>query len=273
MKMVALAALAEEAGRVALVSPLLTTLYTTAVLRAAEGEAATAALQRVAGGAAAALAVTNADGSWAPGDSDVSATAAGRAVELNGTASFVQDARKVAWFVVSASGPAGVGLFAVDADAPGVTIQPDHIVDLTRDQARVSFRRTAVSAERVIAAPGHGADVLARALPTLLTVTAADMCGAAEWQLQTSTAYAQMRTQFEHPIGFFQAVKHPLVNMMLAIDQARSLVYNAACALDTDPEDAERAPAGQVERPDMKPPSVPGVPVQLHGGIGFHLGV
>jgi alkylation response protein AidB-like acyl-CoA dehydrogenase len=116
------------------VSPLLTTLYTTAGARR-RGRPRRPRCSAVEL-ADAQNAVTNAEGSWAPGDSDVSATAAGRAVELNGTASFVQDARKVPWFVVSASGPAGVGLFAVDADAPGVTIQPDHIVDLTRDQAR-----------------------------------------------------------------------------------------------------------------------------------------
>jgi len=269
MKMVALAALAEEAGRVALVAPLLTTLYATAVLRAAAGAAATAALRRIAGGAAAALAATNAEGSWEPGDTDVTATAAGAGVELNGTASFVQDARKVSWFVVSAAAPGGVGLFAVDADAPGVTIAPDHIVDLTRDQARVSFQRSAVPAAGVIAAPGVGADVLARALPALLTIAAADMCGAAEWQLQTSAAYARIRTQFDRPIGFFQAVKHPLVNMMLAIDQARSLVYNAACAIDTDPPDAERcARLAKSSASDMAG-FCSGRSVQLHGGIGF----
>jgi alkylation response protein AidB-like acyl-CoA dehydrogenase len=238
MKMVAVAALAEEAGRVALVSPLLATLNATCVVREATSEAATACLARIAGGASAALAVTNADGSWEPGDTDVTAAPAGAGVELNGTASFVQDARKASLFVVSARGPAGVGLFAVDADAPGVTIAPDHIVDLTRDQARLSLARVGVPSANVIVPPGEGADVLARAMPALLTIAAADMCGAGEWQLQTTAAYAQVRTQFERPLGFFQAVKHPLVNMMLAIDQARSLVYTAACAIDSEPQHA-----------------------------------
>jgi alkylation response protein AidB-like acyl-CoA dehydrogenase len=269
MKMVAVAALAEEAGRVALVSPLLTSLYATCVLREAPGEAAVAGLQRLAGGAAAALAVTNADGSWEPGDTDVTASAAGAGVELSGTASFVQDARKAAWFVAAARGAAGVGLFAVDADAPGVTIEPDHIVDLTRDQARVSLQRVRVPVERVIAAPGRGAEVLRRALPALLTIAAADMCGAGEWQLQTTTAYARMRTQFDRPLGFFQAVKHPLVNMMLAIDQARSLTYTAACAIDSEPEQAERyARMAKASAADMAA-FCSGRSVQLHGGIGF----
>jgi len=46
-----------------------------------------------------------------------------------------------------------------------------------------------------------------------------------------------------HPIrtslGFFQAVKHPLVDVMIQIDEAKSLVYNAACAIDHEPQRAE----------------------------------
>jgi alkylation response protein AidB-like acyl-CoA dehydrogenase len=269
MKMVAVAALAEEAGRVALVSPLITTLYATCVLRAATGPGAAACLQRIARGAGAALAITNADGSWSPDDTGVTASATDGGVELNGTACFVQDARKVAFFVVSARGADGVGLFAVEADAPGVRIEPDHIVDLTRDQAHVELQHVRVPTARTVAPPGAGAAALADAMPALLTIAAADLCGAAEWQLQTTAAYARVRQQFDRPIGFFQAVKHPLVNMMLAIDQARSLVYNAACAIDTEPERAERcARMAKSSASDMAT-FCSGRSVQLHGGIGF----
>jgi alkylation response protein AidB-like acyl-CoA dehydrogenase len=71
---------------------------------------------------------------------------------------------------------------------------------------------------------------------------AADVIGAAEWQLQTTTEYARTRTQFERPLGFFQAVKHPLVNVMIQIDEAKSLVYNAACAIDHEPNAQRNMP-------------------------------
>ena len=49
-----------------------------------------------------------------------------------------------------------------------------------------------------------------------------------------------------HPIrtslGFFQAVKHPLVNVMIQIDEAKSLVYNAACAIDHEPNAQRNMP-------------------------------
>jgi alkylation response protein AidB-like acyl-CoA dehydrogenase len=269
MKMVAVAALAEEAGRVALVSPLISTVMATLVLRECQSAAATAALERIVGGTATSLAITNARGSWAAEDTDVTATADGDGVRLQGTASFVQDARKARTFVVAARGPGGVGLYVVDADAPGVAVHPDQIVDLTRDQARVAFDGVRVAADRVAAAGDAGGAALRRAQPALLTVVAADMCGAGEWQLQTTNGYAQMRKQFDRPLGFFQAVKHPIVNMMLAIDQARSLVYNAACAIDAEPEAAERyARMAKASASDMAA-LCSGRSVQLHGGIGF----
>lgn len=269
MRMVAVAALAEEMGRVSLVSPLMTTMLATCVLRAAETPGAHAALQRVIAGDAAALAITDAAGSWESEHTGVSAKAGKAGVTLDGSAYFVQDARKVGFFVVAARSGKKIGLYVVDADAPGVTIHPDRIVDLTRDQAHVSFENVAVAAEGVVAPPGEGDGVLRQSLPSLLSVVAADMCGAGEWQLQTTTAYAQVRKQFDRPIGFFQAVKHPLVNMMLKIDEARSLVYAAACAIDSEPGEAERyARMAKASASDMAA-FCSSRSVQLHGGIGF----
>ncbi len=118
---------------------------------------------------------------------------------IDGTAHFVQDARKASFFVVSAAQEKGVGLYAVAADAPGVTIRPDHIVDLTRDQARVTFDRVPVAAAAVVAPPPAGLEALRRATPAMLTIVAADIGGAAEWQLQTTTEYAKVRNQFDRP--------------------------------------------------------------------------
>ena len=89
--------------------------------------------------------------------------------------------------------------------------------------------------QNCVVLPGEGAAVLHRSLPALVTLVAADIAGGCEWLLQTTAEYAKVRVQFDRPIGFFQAVKHPIVNMMIAVDETRSLVYNAACAYDTDP--------------------------------------
>jgi len=269
MKMIAVAAVAEEAGRAALVSPLISTLLATLVVREASGSAVASTVERIVAGTATTLAITNSEGSWESADTDVTARRRGQALTLNGTAYFVQDARKAEQFVVSAKGSGGIGLYLVRADAPGVEVLADRIVDLTRDQGRLQLSNVRIEATQVLAPAGEGAAALQRATPALLTVVAADMCGAAEWQLQTTAAYAQIRKQFDHPLGFFQAVKHPIVNMMLAIDAARSLVYNAAAAIDAEPENAEgfarMAKAAAADAAAF----CSGRSVQLHGGIGF----
>jgi len=259
MPLVAVAALAEELGRAAFPCPLLGTLNASYVLAAA-GSGAGSALEDILAGCSATLAITNAQGAWTVGESDV-AFADGR---LNGTAWYVQDARKADRLLVGASSPAGLSLYWVATDAPGVSVVPDAIVDLTRDQAHVRFDD--VAAQEVT---GEGLEALEQALPAIWTVLSADIVGAAEWQLQTTVEYVSTRQQFDHPLGFFQAVKHPLVDVMVQIDQSKSLVYNAACAFDTEAERAARCAHMAKASASETAAFASGRSVQCHGGIGF----
>ncbi|MDB9918483.1 acyl-CoA/acyl-ACP dehydrogenase [Pseudomonadales bacterium] len=267
MPLVAALALAEEAGRGAFPSPLISTFNTTFVLRECYSAAANDVLAEIAGGKPMSLAITNQQGSWEPTDTDVNIDNG----QLNGNAWFVQDARKAEGLVVSARSAAGVGLYYVATDADGVTIAADGIIDLTRDQAHISFAGvTAIE----VAAPGTGDTALAHALPAIQAVIAADMVGAGEWLLQTTVEYTNTRVQFDRPLGFFQAVKHPLVNVMLDIDRAKSLAYSAACAIDSDPERQEWANTVKLAHMAKANASDMAVfassrAVQFHGGIGF----
>jgi alkylation response protein AidB-like acyl-CoA dehydrogenase len=257
MGLVAAVAVQEEIGRAACPTPLTGTLQATFVLRAAD---ALAQLGRIAEGQSMALALWGEDGSLEAGSTDVTADG----TRLNGTSWYVQDAGKVDGFVVAAKAAAGVGLYYVPRDA--VEVHADRIVDLTRDQGRIVLRDCEAE---VVAEPGQAEAVLARALPALLTLVAADIAGAAEWQLQATAEYAKVRVQFDRPIGFFQAVKHPIVNMMIATDETRSLVYNAACAYDHDPADALRCARMAKSSASDTATFCANRSTQLHGGIGF----
>ena len=262
MSLVAAVALTEEAGKAAFPSPLQTTFNATFVLNACSTEASQTALGDIARGSAATLAITNAQGSWSSSDNSVAVTNG----KLNGTAWFVQDAQKADFYIVAGTADNGIGLYTVPKGANGLTLTPDGIIDLTRDQAHLTFDE--VSATEVCP-PGQGDHALQRALPALLCINAADMVGAGEWLLQTTTEYATTRVQFERPLGFFQAVKHPLVNVMLEIDAAKSLTYNAACAFTEEPEKAEQcARMAKSAASDMAVFSASRA-VQFHGGIGF----
>ncbi len=259
MPLVGVAGLAEELGKAAFPCPLLATLAASYVLTAC-GEQGHGALADIVNGETATLALSNATGSWSPADTNVVAEA-GR---LNGTACFVQDAGKVSRLLVCARSQQSLELYWVAANAAGVQLQQDAILDLTRDQAHIEFRD--VEAQLV---SGAAQDAMDAALPAIWTLLAADMVGAGEWQLQTTVDYVKQRQQFDHPLGFFQAVKHPLVNVMIAIDQAKSLVFNAACAVDCEPEKARQyAHMAKASASDMAV-FASSRSVQCHGGIGF----
>lgn len=259
MPVVAVAGLVEELGRAAFPCPLLSTLNSTFVL-AACGPAAEAALTDIAEGQSASLAITNSQGCWDPGATDVVVENG----KLSGTAWFVQDAGKVDKLLVSARSDGGVSLYWVPIDAPGVTVNHDAIVDLSRDQAHISFENVPASELTT-----NGIAALNQAFPAIWTILAADIVGAAEWQLQTTVEYVTVRKQFEHPLGFFQAVKHPLVDVMIKIDETKSLVYSAACAIDTSPESASQAAHMAKASASETAAFASGRSVQCHGGIGF----
>ncbi|MEQ8514399.1 MAG: acyl-CoA dehydrogenase family protein [Chromatocurvus sp.] len=259
MPCVAVAGLVEELGRAAFPCPLLGTLAASYVL-AECGERAHAALGEIVDGTAAALATTDATGAWDPAATGVSY----EGDVLSGCAYFVQDVRKVQRLLVRAAGAEGLRLFWVAVASDGLEVQSDAIVDLTRDQGRVTF--AGVPAQRLGDA---GEAALDRAMPALWTLLAADIAGAAEWLLQTSVEYARSRQQFEHPLGFFQAVKHPLVDVMSSIDATRSLLYSAACAIDHEPGRARQLAHMAQASACVTAACSAGRAVQTHGGIGF----
>ena len=262
MPFVAAVAIAEEVGKAAFPSPLISTYCATAALIACNTEAANKALADIATGTPTTLAITNKKGSWRTSNTDVSVSDN----KLSGSAWFVQDAMKSDRLVVSAKGDQGIGLYLVNTGVTSLKIIPDGIIDLTRDQAHLHF--DGVEAIE-LAAPGNGDATLTAAMPSILTLISADMVGAGEWLLQTTVEYAKTRIQFERPLGFFQAVKHPLVNIMLDIDRAKSLVYNAACSIDCNQDGAEmNARMAKSLASDMAV-FASSRAVQFHGGIGF----
>jgi alkylation response protein AidB-like acyl-CoA dehydrogenase len=266
-KLVGIAALVEEVGRHALPSPLIPTLCAALVLRECEGNAAKPWLARIADGAPASLAITNEKGAWDPGACDVEARSDGDDLVLAGTSRFVQDAFKVDWLVTSARHSDDRVLCVVPTDAEGLSLSRDQIHDLTRDQATARFAEVRVPRANVVSEDGVAA--LARAWPALLVTIAADLCGTSEWQLQTTVEYAKHRKQFDHPLGFFQAVKHPLANAMVMIDRAKSILYHAACCIDQGSDDAENFARMAKSAASDAGAFMSDRSVQLHGGIGF----
>jgi alkylation response protein AidB-like acyl-CoA dehydrogenase len=264
---VGIVGLLEEVGLHALPSPLVATLSASLVLREARSENAAAFLAPIADGTPASLAITGSRGRWDPEETEVRATADDGGLRLDGASFFVQDASKAELFAVTARDGDAVRLCVVPRKAAGLAVETDHIHDVTRDQATLRFEGVRVPGSALVEA--DGASALRRAWPALLCTVTADLCGSAEWQLQTTVEYAKSRTQFDRPIGFFQAVKHPLVDAMVGIDRARSLLYHAASLVDAGHPDALTAARMAKSAASDAGAYASDRSVQLHGGIGF----
>ena len=74
-----------------------------------------------------------------------------------------------------------------------------------------------------------------------LTLAAAESAGIARWCLETASEYAKVRVQFGRPIGQFQAVKHALADMLVAVEQCAAVAWDAAAAWSEAQAGARRA--------------------------------
>ena len=157
--------------------------------------------------------------------------------------------------------PGRAGVDVVETRAPDLRIEPEIVLDRTRRSARVTRMGVALGT----AAPSD------RLVAWACVALAAEMAGGADALLAMTAAYAATREQFGKPIGSFQAVKHPLVNVLVGVESLRSLVYAAASALDAESADAEAlARMAKAHACDVYVFAASRA-VQLHGGFGFTL--
>jgi alkylation response protein AidB-like acyl-CoA dehydrogenase len=261
---VELAVLCEETGRRLLPAPLVPTLLAAKLIELAASDAQRERwLPRIARGEEiASIAHVEPDGAWE--SSDTRAQLAGGA--LSGAKAHVWAAPTAQLLVVPAREGAGgaLRLALVETSAPGVGVEAESVVDPSRRQGRVRFEGAACE---VLAGDGEAA--WRTWLPWAQTALAAEMAGGADAALAMTAAYAQTRVQFDRPIGSFQAIKHPLVNVLIAVEQLRTLAYTAASALDAGDAAAPLLARMAKAAASEAYPFACSRAVQFHGGYGF----
>src|SRR5262249_54355108 len=137
-----------------------------------------------------------------------------------------------------------------------------HVPTLDETRRLASVRFDATPAEPVAAD-------LARALDVARVVLAAEQLGGAERCLELAVDYAKTRVQFGRAIGSFQAVKHMLADMMVAVEAARSAVRYAAWVADESPAELPLAAAIARATATQTYLHCAGAGIQVHGGVGF----
>lgn len=259
----------EEAGRSLLCAPYFSTvvLAATTLLESGDEQAKRDYLPSLAAGELrAALAFTEKSGRWEPAAVEATARRGEAEWALGGTKSYVLDGATAQLLLVTAVAPEGVSLFAVPADAPGLTRTPLDTMDPTRKQAKIRFEHTPA---RLVGDPGSAADVLTRVLDIAAIGLAAEQVGGAARVLEMAVEYAKIRVQSSRPIGSFQAIKHKCADMLLDVELARSAAYYglSAAADNTDELPAVASIAKSYCSDAFQHCAAENI--QVHGGIGF----
>ncbi|MDR3529465.1 MAG: acyl-CoA/acyl-ACP dehydrogenase [Rhodopila sp.] len=150
------------------------------------------------------------------------------------------------------------------ADLKNVRRHDLHTLDPTRNHARLDFDATPV--ER-LGSGGWGA--VQRVLDRAAILFAFEQVGGADACLQMAREYALERYAFGRPIGSFQAIKHKLADMYVALELARSNAYYGAWALGADATDLPLAAATARVSATEAFHLASKENIQTHGGIGF----
>ena len=266
------AVVAEETGRAAACVPYLTSavMATTALL--GTGDDLLAALAE--GRLTAALAVDFASIPASPGsaaapwpvrvgqpdEGDGSGVA-----RLTGTVRGVAGALAADVLLVPGDG-VPLRLYAVGAAAAGVSREQVTSLDATRPLADVTLDRVP---GRPVASGEDAVRAVAAALTAGAGMLAAEQLGVAERCLEMTVAYVKERHQFARPVGSFQALKHRLADVWVAVTQARAAArYAAACLAAGDPDTPVAVALAKAACGEAAVLAAQEC-VQLHGGIGF----
>jgi alkylation response protein AidB-like acyl-CoA dehydrogenase len=182
--------------------------------------------------------------------------------KVTGTLHFVPDAPGADLLAgVAVENGKAVGV-AIDAAAPGVSIEAVERYDATRSLGHVTLQDADATVLDVPETTLAGAWHLAQAL------IAAESLGSVETALDVSVAYAKDRFTFGRAIGSYQAVKHSLTEVLRNLENGRSLLYYAGWARNGAPDEFPLAASAARSVAGRALDGAARTMISVHGGIG-----
>jgi alkylation response protein AidB-like acyl-CoA dehydrogenase len=272
LSFVEMSVLAEELGRVVAPGPLLATVsqFVPVVREVGTPEQRRRFLAGVASGAiTGTVALADHARGWGLGEVTTTAERAEGGWVVQGTKLGVLASPDISEVAVIARVGDGVGAFVVPGDE--ARLAPVRSLDASRPLYTATFDRVLVADDRALGEPGSSASTsgLTRALQEATVAIALETVGTCEALFQMVLSYVKDRKQFNVPVGSFQAVKHKMSNLFLAIERARSLCYYAVAALNEDTPDRATAASMAKAASDECQRAVCRDAFQSFGGIGF----
>ncbi|MCS6802517.1 MAG: acyl-CoA dehydrogenase family protein [Chloroflexota bacterium] len=191
----------------------------------------------------------------------------GEELILNGVKLFVAYPHIATDLLVVARDRGGLSLLLVDAAAPGIERTRLNVVDRGQ-QYEVVFREVRVPATATIGPRGGAAEIIRLALAEWTVATCAFMVGGMERAFEMAVDYSKTRVQFGRPIGSFQALQHKAANMLVDVEGARLVTFQAAYLLFHEPP-ADREVSIAKAWTSEAYRRVCTEAHQMHGAIGF----
>jgi alkylation response protein AidB-like acyl-CoA dehydrogenase len=191
----------------------------------------------------------------------------GAAARLTGRKRFVAGAAGAGGYLVTARAGKDVGVYWVEAGAPGLAVEQQWRADGTP----AGVLSLADTPARLLAGSSASAG-LAQALDEAAVMVAAELMGVLSQTLTLTLDYIKTRVQFDHPIGSFQALQHQAVDLLILQEVSEAVLGEAAALLDdpdTPPLERSRMSSRAKARLSEAGLRVTREAIQFHGAIAM----
>jgi acyl-CoA dehydrogenase len=185
---------------------------------------------------------------------------------INGKKIAVPDAEIATHVIVTAKTDQGTSLQLVDLSSKGISIEHQENIDESRGYFSISFEDVE---SKLIGDEINGWDLYESIVNQAAVLFSYEQIGGSQAALDMAINYAQERYAFGRPIGSFQAIKHKLADMYIALTLAKSNCYYAAWALSTNASDLPTASATARVSSTKAFQLCSKENIQTHGGNGF----
>ncbi|MAG30355.1 MAG: acyl-CoA dehydrogenase [Deltaproteobacteria bacterium] len=268
-----LVSVVESMGRKVFGSPFLAnTLAAELVVRAGRDDQKRRWLPGLAAGEMiGCVAIGERSGSWDLADLTARTENEEGQVRLSGEKCFVLDAPNADLFLIACDHDGELAIVALErSQIPDDAMHPERIIDETRRSARLRLDGLIVPQEALLSG-GNAAAALQRVQMLGALLVSAEMAGAAQGVMELTVEYLKTRVQFGKKIGSYQALKHPMVWIMVAVEHSISLLYRAATLWDTCDDMAEIETAVRMSKAMSGDCCTNAVDraIQFHGAFGF----
>jgi alkylation response protein AidB-like acyl-CoA dehydrogenase len=216
------------------------------------------------------VAIGESSGAWDLDALTARASVDGANVRLAGEKWFCLDAQNADLILVTCILDGAPAVVAVErSQLPDGALLPERLVDETRRSARLRLDGVTVPGDAVLAA--GNAEALHRTQLLGALLVSAEMAGATQGVFDLTLDYLKTRVQFGRKIGSYQALKHPMVWIMVGIEHSRSLLYRAATQWDAGDGTPELETAVRMSKAQSGEACTHAVDraIQFHGAFGF----